>query len=556
MESLKCVRGARTESTSRITFQTLGISAITQNNLSNLIKKDLVKNIHIVNMQPLNQPQGTPQTREEFIEGLFNLEKKDNFLLGKDARNKIIEGVKKGYTAIKGSYGSAGGNAVIKADLYPFYECTNDGKKILESIKLADPYEMTGLNGMKEVANKSDKESGDGRKTASLLYGAILMEGQKSKDDPMDIKRSLEECIPVITKSILDQTIPITVNEIGLIASIASENKELGQLFQEIYQKIGHDGIIELDNSGISDTFYEITEGVKLLNCGYMYSYMANTDKGRKCELKNPDILITKQKLSNMGQLDPIIKSLIQNGKTELVIFCDEIDIVVSQALAYLAIQGVEINKTLVQFKTLVIKAPVLWKDWLFEDFSKISGATIIDPAQGTTFKHFKTEYLGTCDRISTSKTETIVLGTKDITDHIVALNEQNTDDAKIRVARLKTKTAILKLGANSDAELSHLRGKALDGRNSAYLALQSGIVNGAGYSLLQAAKVLPNTVGGKILKEALQYPIREIATNLGIKDIKKPFKDVFDASQVVINSVTNAISVAATTLTTNIAIE
>ncbi len=416
---------------------------------------------------------------------------------------------------------------------------------------------MIGLNGMKEVANKSDKESGDGRKTASLLYGAILMEGQKVDEDPMEVKRSLEECLPILISSIQKQTKPITVNEVGKIAATASENKELGNMFQEIYQKIGYDGIIELDNNSLPETSYEITEGVRLLNCGFLWPYMTNTDKGRKCELKNPDILITKQKLVNMGQLDQTIKYLIRNGKNELVIFCDEIDLQVSQGIAYLAFEGTQIEGKQVRFNTLVIKAPVLWKDWLFEDFAKITGATIINPAEGTSLKNISPSFLGTCEKLVTSKSETIILGIKDITNHIVSLNELNTDDARIRVSRLKTKTAILKLGANSDSELSHLKGKALDGRNSAFLAMQGGIVTGGGTSLVEASKELPDTIGGNILKKALAYPLKEIVTNLGLKEKKGIlFEDIYDASIVVQNSLTNALSVAATTLTTQIVVE
>lgn len=513
-------------------------------------------------MKPLEQNQAPQPTREEFIRSLFDLKPQDNFLQGKEAVRKLVEGVTKGYNAIKGSYGSAGGNAIIKAEGYPFYEVINDGKKILESIRLVDHYEMIGLNGMKEVANKSDKESGDGRKTASLLYGAILMEGQKRKEDPMAIKASLEECIPIILESINKQTKKITVNEVGKVAAIASENKELGAIFQEIYQKIGAEGIIELDNSGLPETSYEITEGVKLLNCGYMYPYMANTDKGRTCEMKNPDILITKQKISRMGEIDGIIKSLLRNGKNEMVIFCDDMDLTVSQGLAYLALQGTQMDlgrgAEQVIFKTLVIKAPVLWKDWIFEDFAKITGATIINPPEGTNLKNLRYEHLGTCDKIITGKKETIVRGTNDVTEHVKKILEENTDDAKIRASRLSTKTAILKLGANSDAELSHLKGKALDGRNSSYLSMEGGIVQGGGHSLVKAIADLPDTVGGEILKKALLYPLKEILKNTGntTKGEIKPFKDVFDASIVVKNAVTNSISVAAQTLTTQIIIE
>lgn len=502
----------------------------------------------------MQQPQ---QSREKFIEELFAVQKKDNYLLGKEATKKFIKGVEKGLDLVKGSYGSDGSNVMIKRDMYPYHELTNDGKKILESARLADTYEQIGLNSMKEVADKSDKESGDGRKTSAILYAATLLEGQKADESPMNIKRSLEACIPIIKESILSQSKGITENEVGKIAAIASESERLGALFQEIYQKIGSDGIIELDNAGIPETSYEITEGVKLLGCKFMWPYMANTDNMKAAEYKNPKILISKQKISLMSQLDPIIKALLRSGINYMVVFCDDIELSVSQTLAYLSEQGVEANQYglphelgQVQFRTLVIKAPTLWKDWLFEDFAKITGAAIINPPEGTTLKALKFEQLGTCEKITTSNEFTVIRGTKDISKHIEALNALNTDDGKIRAARLQTKTAVLKLGANSESELSHLRGKALDARNSSYLAMQGGVVKGGGAALAAASKSLPDTAGGRILKKALQYPLDIINENMQNEKYQESFGDnVLDATSVVINSMTNAISVAASAL-------
>jgi chaperonin GroEL len=503
--------------------------------------------------QPMQQQPAVVQTRDEFIKQLFPLDlPKDNFLLGREAQEKFVKGVEKALEILKGSYGPAGSNVTIRRDMRPGYESTNDGKKILEGVILADPYEQIGFNTVKEVAEICDQKGGDGRKTGAILYAASIIEGYKSKENPMDIKRSMEESIPLIEAAILEQSKGITVDEVGKIASIASEDKNLGAIFQEIYQKIGADGIIELDNSGIPETSYEITEGVKLLNCKMMYPYMANTDKGRKCELKNPHILISKQKIASMSQLDPLIKSLVRNDTFELVIFCDEIELPVSQALAYLSMQESQIEGKRVMFKTLVIKAPILWKDWIFEDFAKISGATIIDPAQGTNLKNFRFEYLGRCDKIVTSQTETIVLGTKDVSEHIQAILEKNTDDAKIRVSRLKTKTAILKLGADSESQLSHLRGKALDARNSSFQAMESGIVSGGGVALLKSIESLPDTIGGKILAKAFMYPIEIINENMNKKkNVVKWGDDVIDSTAVLINSTKTAISVAAQQLTT-----
>ena len=496
-------------------------------------------------------PPKPQQTREQFVKSLFVLESKDNIYEGKDLTKKLVTGINKVVDTVKVSYGPAGSNCLLEAFEPPFHRITNDGKLIADSIKLADPVENIGANIVKETANKSDKESGDGRKTSMILLQAILAEGMKCKESPMEIKRSLDECLPIVLGEIDKQTIFISEKEIGKIAEVASENKILGDIFQDIYSKIGKDGIIELDNSGLPDTFYNITEGVRLLNCKFMYPYMANEDKGRKAIFNFPNVLITKQKISNVKELDDIVKAVHQKGLSELVIFCDEIDIAISQALAFLHQGLTPTGQQTTAFKTLVIKAPVLWKDWLFEDFAKITGAIVVDPAQGRTLKNFQYSWLGYCDKIITSKDETIVLGTRDISEHIKALEELNTDDARLRISRLKTKTAILRLGANSESELSYLKGKATDARNASYLALQGGVVRGGGIALSKIANKLPKTIGGKILSEALQYPNNQIIEN-GSGPISV---DVLDPAIVVKNAFINALSVASTILTTKVGI-
>ncbi len=517
-------------------------------------------------------PPQQQQTREDFIKGLFVLEKKDNvfhetsniLVLDPDtsARAKLIRGVNKVVDAVKLSYGAAGSNVIIEDESYPGHRVTNDGKLIAKSIKLQDPIENIGANIVKEVADKSDKESGDGRKTTMILLQAILKEGMKCKDDPMTIKRSLDECLPVILKSIDEQTKQITVDDIEGIARVASESESLGRTFGNIYKEIGKDGIVELDNSGTDDTYYTVTEGVRLLGCKYQYSYMA--DDTKKAVRNQPYVLITKEKINNISQLDSLFKTLYRHGKKDLVIFCDDIADEVSTAL-YGIHQGftkeVDGLMATLKFNILVIKAPVLWKDWLFEDFSQITGATIIDGTL-TKLKQLQLHHLGTCDKVITSKDETIVLGIKDIKNYIAKLSEDNTDEAKIRVARLNTKTAILKLGANSESELSYIRGKALDARNASYLALQGGIVQGAGVALCRAGdtKETLDGVGGDILASALQYPWLQIIKNMGITDMKdfpieKNFSKVFDPAIVIKNAITNALSVASTILTAKVVI-
>lgn len=477
-------------------------------------------------------------------------------------KEKLVSGIAKTTAVIKGTYGAAGGNVIVEELGYPYHRITNDGKLSVEKIKLADPVENIGANIIKEAGDKADRDSGDGRKTTMLLTEAIFTESQKFDDLPMVISKSLKDCLPMILASIDAQKKDITVDEVMSVATISSENEEIGMMLQEIYQKIGKEGIVEVDHSNLPETFYEIIEGVRLRNAKPIGEY-SNTESG-KAVYKNPKILITKDKITDTNQLEPIFLALKQEGVNELVIYCEDIDIPIASQLAYTHLIG--------QFKTLLIKSPTLWKDWLFEDFAKITGATVIDSKEGKTFKNMSLSDLGTCDKIIATKEETRVLGIKDISSHVKHLLDMNTDEGKLRASWLQTKVAILRVGANSESELSYISKKAKDACHASHLALKDGVVAGGGVALYNCVNDLPNTVGGHILKEALQKPMKQIVENAGIDfesikaDIEKEdymgfdvkgeqFVTMFEAgiidpALVIKNAVTNAVSIASTILT------
>lgn len=486
------------------------------------------------------QPQ---QTREQFIEGLFKLEKPDNFNSDKEARKKLIAGIKKGYNVLKDAYGPNGSDVVIRTDLYPYNETTNDGKKILDAIQLSDPYEVSGLDYMREVANETDKESGDGRKTSAIGFAGIVIEGEKVDSELCKLRTSLQECLPIIIKSIDDQTKQVAIKDISKVAETASESKELGKIFQEIYTKIGRDGIIELDTTPLSKSYFELTNGVRMLGCKWIERYMTNDEERKVATFNNPFVLVTTERILSSKSLNNIFIQIARAGTNEIVILCEDIEAQALQDLAFMHIGINDKGQQIPVFRSLIIKVPTLWKDWIYEDFAKLTGATVVSAKEGKTLGNFQFSWLGQCDKIITDSKETRIIGSKDISVHIEALRNNTDDDSKLRLTRLQTKTAILKLGAESDTELSRLRGKALDGRNSAYLALQGGVVEGAGLSLVKAAKELPDTIGGKILKKALLYP------NNILGDKKT---DVLDASIVLKTAVTHALSVGMTVLTTN----
>lgn len=467
----------------------------------------------------------------------------DNIYLDKEAKDKIVTGINKVCEIVRQTYGPGGGNVIVQEDLYPGHQITNDGKTMIDKIKLDDIVENLGANLMRELGDKADRTSGDGRKTTMLLAQAIINEGLKVEAQPLEIKRSLDECLPIIEEAIDSQKRDIDVDNVGTVATIASESPKVGALLQEIYQQIGKEGIVELDNSNSFDTYYEIKEGVRLRNAGFISPYMAN--EGEQAVYKKPKILITKQKLATINDINPLCESLTKQGITELVIYCDEIDPQLLGFMMMTHMQGI--------FKFLIIKAPTLWKNWLFEDFAKITGATIVEPMSGVTLKDVTIEHLGTCDKISTTKEETTVIGIKDITDHIKSLKDDGTEESKLRASWLQTKAAILKLGASSESELSYIAKKAKDGRNASVLALQGGVVAGGGWSLKEAAKTLPDTIGGNILKQALTVPMNQILINIGLSLAENDGKfadTIIDPALVVKNAVRNAISVAGTVLT------
>lgn len=462
-----------------------------------------------------------------------------------DALPRLAEGIRKATALVAPTMGPKGKNVEIESKLYPFHLITNDGATIIKSIELLDPIERIGLSHLKEAADRSNNNSGDGSSTMTVLIDSIGQEGIKSGVSTLEIKQSLDECLPIIEKSIHGQTRQITVDDIPAVAEIAGENKELAKTLGEIYKTIGANGIIHLEGSGLYQTSYSLIEGVRFVDTGYLSPYMA-TD-GKKAQYEKPTVLVTKNKISHLKDIEPILQALIVRGDKTLVIFTDDMDSNVARAL-------VELQKNDKRsINILIIKAPTLWKSYVFEDFAKITGATIIEDASGTSLGNkFRLDWLGTCDTIIVDKDETTVIGIKDISEHIKELETEGTSDAKLRLSWLTTKTAILKLGAKSETELSYLRLKAEDAIHSSRLALKHGVVVGGGIALKNAIENLPDTVGGKILKIALEAPNKQIIQNANGNTDGMFGEEVVDASSIVLGAIRNALGIASTLLTTS----
>lgn len=496
--------------------------------------------------------------------------KNDNLYIGAEGREKLINGIRKCARAVGVTMGTGGSNCLIEAIETPYHYSTNDGATILESIRLSDPLEDMGRSILLEAVKRANKQSGDGSSTTCVVTAAIIEKGLEFVDshNVMDIKRSLEECIPLIEQSIALQKKDITVDEVGGVCAISAEDTEIAALIQEIYQSIGKDGIIYWDISNTTEDSYVIGNGLTIEGAGFLSPYMSDRDEKtgqflNSAKLKNVPVLVTRQKVASAGEFDSLFSGLNSEGVSDVIIFCDDIDAgVVGDLIKTRAVRG---------FRALVIKMPVLWKDQWYEDIAKASGATIIDPQFGLTLKTAKKEHLGTLGHVVVSKDDTFIDGIQDITEHIASIDD-GSDDAKNRVARLNMKTARLFIGAHSESALAYKRLKVEDAISAGWQALQGGIVIGGGIALVNASKELPDTIGGTILRSALRAPFRQIIANVGAdssveatieeKGSKFGFNtrtgqvedmyesNIIDPANIVLNAVKNAISVSATALT------
>lgn len=476
-----------------------------------------------------------------------------NIVIGEEATKGLMEGIKVATKAIRLSYGVAGCNAVVENVLPPYHKTTNDAQTIIQAVEVKDALKKRGLALLKELSDKADKDSGDGRKTTCIIAETILEEGFKSEISGLALKRELDSFIPLIEKKLDEIKKTITEDEVESVATIAGESKEIGKILSEIYKKIGKEGIIHPEGSGTYATSVEYIDGIRFDSAGFLSPYMVRDDiaakEGRPETLaiyENPTILVTKRKINHINDIDPLLQVLTREGKKDLVIFTDDMDSGVAAML-------VNLHKSKMM-NILIIKAPVLWKNYVFEDFAKCVGATIVEDATGVNYKNLELRHLGTCGKLITDKDETVIMGTADISNHIENLKKDGTNDSLLRLSWLANKTAILKLGANNESELSYLMLKTKDAINSSRLALKDGVVPGGGLALENVATSLPETVAGRIIRQALREPLKQNLENMGATEPTWGH-EVVDATAVVKNAVRNAISLASTILTTKIVV-
>ncbi|ETY75261.1 chaperonin GroEL [Lactiplantibacillus fabifermentans] len=505
-----------------------------------------------------------------------------------DARSAMLKGVDQLADTVKSTLGPKGRNVVLEQS-YGSPTITNDGVTIAKAIELDDHFENMGAKLVSEVASKTNDIAGDGTTTATVLTQSIVNEGMKNVTagaNPVGIRRGIEEATKTAVDSLHAMSHEVkSQDDIAQIASISSASKETGKLIAEAMEKVGHDGVITIEESRGVDTSLDVVEGMQF-DRGYLSQYMVTDNDKMEADLDSPYILITDKKISNIQDILPLLQSIVEQGKP-LLIIADDIS---GEALPTLVL-----NKMRGTFNVVAVKAPGFGdrrKEQL-QDIAILTGGTVITDDLGLELKDTTIDQLGQANKVTVTKDTTTIVegaGAKDaISERVEFIRNQisettsDFDKEKLqeRLAKLAGGVAVVRVGAATETELKERKYRIEDALNATRAAVEEGFVPGGGTALIDVIKdvaALKETgdvqTGINIVKRALEEPVRQIAENAGLEGsvIVEKMKDekpgigfnaatdewvdmikagIVDPTKVTRSALQNAASVSALLLTT-----
>ncbi|MCI0473875.1 MAG: chaperonin GroEL [Ignavibacteria bacterium] len=449
-----------------------------------------------------------------------------------EARSALLKGVDKLANAVKVTLGPKGRNVIIDKK-FGAPTVTKDGVTVAKEIELEDPIENMGAQMVKEVASKTSDVAGDGTTTATVLAQAIFREGLKNVTggaNPMDLKRGIDLSVEALVSGLKELSQPIKESkEIAQVGSISANNDpSIGTLIAEAMDKVGKDGVITVEEAKGTDTNLDVVEGMQF-DRGYLSPYFVTNADSMEAELEDPFILIHDKKISTMKDLLPILEKVAQQGKSMLIIAED----LEGEALATLVV-----NKLRGTLKIAAVKAPGFGdrRKAMLEDIAILTGGTVISEEQGYKLENATVSYLGTAKRVVIDKDNTTLVEGAGKTDNIKKrINEikaqidkttSDYDKEKLqeRLAKLSGGVAVLKIGAATEVEMKEKKARVEDALHATRAAVEEGIVPGGGVALLRVSNKLDSIKndnqdimsGVKIIKRAIEEPIRQIVINAG----------------------------------------
>ena len=453
---------------------------------------------------------------------------------GSEARDKMLKGVDILADAVKVTLGPKGRNVVLdKAFGAP--RTTKDGVSVAKEIELEDKFENMGAQMVREVASRTNDVAGDGTTTATVLTQAIVREGHKAVAagmNPMDLKRGIEQAAAAALGDIEKRSKKVKSNdEIAQVGTISANGEaEIGSMIAEAMDKVGNEGVITVEEAKGLDSELNVVEGMQF-DRGYLSPYfITNADK-MTAELEDPLILLHEAKLSNLQSMVPILEAVMQASRP-LLIIAEDIE---GEALATLVV-----NKLRGGLKIAAVKAPGFGdrRKAMLEDIAILTGGQVVSEDLGIKLENVTLDMLGTAKRVNITKDDSVVVdgagSKKDIQARVGQIRSQieNTtsdyDREKLqeRVAKLAGGVAVLKVGGATEVEVKERKDRVDDALNATRAAVEAGIVAGGGTALLLATQAVEKEssdnadiqAGIKIIRRALEAPLRQIAENAGVE--------------------------------------
>ena len=454
-------------------------------------------------------------------------------LFNVQAREGLKRGVDALANAVKVTLGPKGRNVVI-GKKYGSPSVTKDGVTVAKEIELKDPIENMGAQMVKEVASKTADLAGDGTTTATVLAQAIVTAGLKNVTagaNPMDLKRGIDMAVVKVIEHLKknSEVIGTEYTKIKQVASISANNDEkIGELIANAMEKVGKDGVINVEEAKGTETEVKTVEGMQF-DRGYLSPYFVTNTEKMQAELSSPYILIYDKKISNMKEILPVLEATVQTGKPLLIISED----IEGEALATLVV-----NRLRGSLKVAAVKAPGFGdrRKEMLQDIAILTGGTVISEEQGHKLEDTTLEMLGTAEKVTIDKDNTTLVngaGSKEnITGRINQIKAQietttsDYDREKLqeRLAKLAGGVAVLYIGAASEVEMKEKKDRVDDALHATRAAVEEGIVAGGGVAYVRAIDALnglkgsneDETTGIAIIRKALEEPLRQIVANAG----------------------------------------
>jgi len=450
-----------------------------------------------------------------------------------ESRDALKRGVDALANAVKVTLGPKGRNVVIEKS-FGAPHVTKDGVSVAKEIELEDRVENMGAQMVKEVASKTNDIAGDGTTTATVLAQAIVREGLKNVAagaNPMDLKRGIDKAVTAVVENLKAQSQAVgdSTDKVKQVASVSANNDEtIGALIAEAFGKVGKEGVITVEEAKGIDTTVDVVEGMQF-DRGYQSPYFVTNPEKMLAELENPYILLVEKKISSMKELLPVLEPIAQGGKS-LLIISEEVE---GEALATLVV-----NKLRGSLKIAAVKAPGFGdrRKAMLEDIAILTGGQVISEEQGFTMENISLDMLGTAEKVTIDKDNTTVVNgggdeakIKGRVAQIKAQMETTTSDydrekLQERLAKLAGGVAVLYVGAASEVEMKEKKDRVDDALHATRAAVEEGIVAGGGVALVRAISALESltginsdeTTGIKIVKRAIEEPLRQIVANAG----------------------------------------